>query len=36
MAGFGMLVEVVNDGGAIEGPSEVFDSIGSLSTALGG
>jgi hypothetical protein len=36
MAGFGMLVEVVNEGGAGNGPSIVFELTGSLSTALGG
>src|ERR1044072_2321672 len=36
MAGLGILVEVVNDGGAIGGPSLVLDGTGSLSTALGG
>jgi hypothetical protein len=36
IAGFGMLVEVVNDGGAGNGPSMVLETIGSLSTALGG
>jgi hypothetical protein len=36
IAGFGMLVEVVNDGGAGNGPSIVLDATGSLSTALGG
>src|SRR5437870_2314367 len=35
-AGFGMLVEVVNDGGAGNGPSMVLGPTDSLSTALGG
>jgi len=36
IAGFGMLVDVVKDGGAGNGPSIVLGRIGSLSTALGG
>jgi len=36
MAGFGTLVEVVNEGGAGNGPSMVLELIASLSTALGG
>jgi hypothetical protein len=36
IAGFGTLVEVVNDGGAGNGPSMVSEPIPSLSTALGG
>jgi hypothetical protein len=36
IAGFGTLVEVVNEGGAGKGPSIVLGPIGSLSTALGG
>jgi hypothetical protein len=31
-----MLVEVVNEGGAIGGPSDVFDDTASPPTALGG
>jgi hypothetical protein len=36
IAGFGMLVEVVNEGGAGNGPSTVLELMISLSTALGG
>jgi hypothetical protein len=36
MAGFGILVDVVNEGGVGGGPSIVFDIAGSGSTALGG
>jgi len=36
IAGFGTLVEVVNEGGAGKGPSMVLEFMASLSTALGG
>jgi hypothetical protein len=36
MAGFGMLVDVVNEGGAGVPLSMVCDEMGSLLTALGG
>jgi hypothetical protein len=36
VTGFGMLVEVVNEGGAGKGPSMVLVFTGSISTALGG
>lgn len=36
IAGFGTLVEVVNEGGAGNGPSMVLELMDSLSTALGG
>jgi hypothetical protein len=36
IAGFGTLVEVVNEGGAGNGVSSVSELIASLSTALGG
>jgi hypothetical protein len=36
IAGFGILVEVVKEGGAIGGASLVVEGSGSFSTALGG
>jgi hypothetical protein len=36
VAGFGIAVEVVKEGGEGGGPSIVIDFIGSLGTALGG